>query len=96
MIKAGVNSKCAFAFRLTLSCIITFTGVAYPFFKWYADSKFSGKELLWNPSQDAYILHVISAAGEWAACLCLPLYAMSFYTEFQVFSIQVCGIENNV
>ena len=75
---------------------MTFTGVVYPFFKVYSYSKFSGNESLWNPRDDAYILHVISAAGEWAACLCLVLYAMSFYTEFQMFSIQVCCVENNV
>ena len=96
VIKARVNSKCVFAFRFTLSCIITFTGIVYPFFKVYSNSKFSGNASLWNPSDDGYILHVISTSGEWVAYLSLVLYGMSFYTEFQMFSIQVCCVENNV
>ena len=96
VIKVGINSKCAFAFRLTLSCIMTFTGVGFPFFKWYSYTKFSGNVSLWNASDSGYILHVLNSAGEWVACLCLALYPVSLYKEFQTFSIEVCCVENNV
>ena len=83
-IKVGVNSKCVFAFRLAVSCIVTFTGVGYPFFK------YAGNEVEWNTSDDGYIVRVIGSAGEWVACLGLALYAVSFYREFQTFSIEIC------
>lgn len=95
VIKVGINSKCVFAFRLTLSCILTFTGIGYPFLKWNSYTKFSGNVSFWNPSDDGYILHVSSSVGEWIACLCLALYVVSFYKEFQTFSIEVSCVENN-
>ena len=90
-VKVSLNSKCMFVFRLAVSCTMTLTGIAYPFFKWYSDTKFSGDTAHWKPSDGGYALHVVNCAGEWVACLCLALYAASFYKEFQTFSIGVCG-----
>ena len=74
---------------------MTLTGIAYPFFKYYSDAKFTGDKAHWKPSDDGYALHVVNCTGEWVACLCLALYAASFYKEFQTFSIGVCGNGNN-
>ncbi|XP_078371426.1 DNA damage-regulated autophagy modulator protein 1-like [Oculina patagonica] len=95
VVKVGLNSKCMFVFRLAVSCTMTFTGVGYPFFKWFSDTMFSGNTAQWRPSDGGYTLHVINSAGEWVACLCLAIYAASFYKEFQTFSIEVCGVKNN-
>ncbi|KAJ7356177.1 autophagy modulator [Desmophyllum pertusum] len=84
-VKVGFNSKCVFTYRLVLSGIMTFTGVGYPFFKWFSYTKFNGSVEYWSPGDGGYILHVVNCAGEWVACLSLALYAVSFYKEFQNF-----------
>ena len=93
-VKVGLNSKCVFILRLAVSCTMSFTGVGYPFFKWYSDTKFSGNTATWKPKDGGYALHVVNCTGEWIACLCLALYAVSFYKEFQTFSIEVCGVRD--
>ena len=73
-----------------------FTGVAYPFFKWFSYSKFRGDSVAkWKVKDGGYILHVASSTGEWIACLSLAIYAASFYKEFQTFAIKVCYVEND-
>ena len=94
-VKVGFNSKCVFTYRLVLSGIMTFTGVGYPFFKWFSYTKFNGSVEYWSPGDGGYILHVVSSAGEWVVCLSLALYAVSFYKEFQTFSVEVCCVKNN-
>ena len=91
-----LNSKSMFVFRLAVSCIVTITGVAYPFFE---DRKFSSRmssieTAHWNPKQPGYAFHVISSVGEWIACLSLGIYVASYYKEFQTFSLEVSHVEN--
>ena len=96
-ITVGLNTKCMFVFRLAVCCIMTFTGVGYPFLKWFSYTKFTGDEGVehWKPKDGGYALHVIGNAGEWIACLSLAMYAVSFYKEFQKFSVEVCCVEND-
>ena len=76
---------------------MTFTGVGYPFLKWFSYTKFTGDEGVkhWKPKDGGYALHVTGNAGEWIACLSLAIYAVSFYKEFQKFSVEVCCVEND-
>ena len=75
---------------------MSFTGVAYPFFKWFSYSKFSGDRVAnWKLKDGGYILHMANCTGEWIACLSLAIYAASFYKEFQTFSVEVCYVEND-
>ena len=101
-VKVGLNTRCMFFFRLAISCILTFTGVGYPIFKWLSYTLFRGSNssisvAYWQPKDGGYTLHVFNCAGEWVACLCLAIYMASFYKEFQNFSIttEVCYIEND-
>ena len=95
----GLNTKCMFVFRLAVCCILTVTGILYPFFKWFSYTQFKGshsstKVANWKPKNGGYSLHVVNCAGEWIACLSLAIYASSFYKEFQSFSVEVSCIEN--
>ena len=71
-----------FLFRFVVSCIVTSTGVVYPFLKDFAYTKYSGRVQLtsvtaahWNPNEGGWAIQVASNAGEWMDCLCLAIYA---------------------
>ena len=83
-----------------MSCILTFSGVGYPFFKWFSytnfrDSESTTKVANWNPKNNGYALHVASCVVEWIACLSLAIYAASFYEEFHSLSVEVCYVKND-
>ncbi|XP_073254502.1 DNA damage-regulated autophagy modulator protein 1-like [Porites lutea] len=100
-IAVKLNSKSMFLFRLAVSCIVTITGVVYPFLKDFAYTKYSGRVQLnsvtaahWSPNEGGWAVQVASNAGEWIDCLSLAIYAASFYKEFQTFSLDVSYVEN--
>ena len=100
-IAVKLNSKSIFLFRLAVSCIVTITGVVYPFLKDFAYTKYSGRVQLnsvtaahWSPNEGGWAVQVSSNAGEWIDCLSLAIYAASFYKEFQTFSLDVSYVEN--
>ena len=100
-IAVKLNSKSMFLFRLAVSCIVTITGVVYPFLKDFAYTKYSGRVQLnsvtaahWSPNEGGWAVQVASNAGEWIDCLSLVIYAASFYKEFQTFSFDVSYVEN--
>ncbi|CAH3039323.1 unnamed protein product [Porites lobata] len=100
-IAVKLNSKSMFLFRLAVSCIVTITGVVYPFLKDFAYTKYSGRVQLnsitaahWSPNEGGWAIQVASNAGEWIDCLSLAIYAASFYKEFQTFSLDVSYVEN--
>ena len=95
----GLITKCIFVFRLAVSCVLTLSGMLYPFFKWYSNTLFKGshspiKVANWKPKHGGYSIHVIDSAEEWIACLSLAIYAVSFFKEFEAFSVEVCCVEN--
>ena len=61
----------------------------------FSGSDSFSKVASWNPKEDGYAVHVADSAGEWIACLSLAIYAVSFYKEFQTFSVEVCFVEND-
>ena len=100
-IAVKLNSKSMFLFRLAVSCIVTITGVVYPFLKDFAYTKYSGRVQLnsvtaahWSPNEGGWAVQVASNAGEWIDCLSLAIYAASFYKESQTFSLDVSYVEN--
>ena len=93
--KVGLHSKCVFIFRLVVSCMVTCTGITYPFFNWFSYTKFTGSSVeFWSADDGGFMLHVLNCAEEWIACLCLALYPASFYKEFQTFSVEICYVAN--
>ena len=89
--KMGLHSKWVFIFRLVVSCIITCSGIGYPFFKWFSKTRLQtgSSEAFWSPDDGGYALHLFSTIGEWVACLCLALFPASFYEEFKTFSLEI-------
>ena len=89
--KMGLHSKWVFIFRLVVSCIITCSGIGYPFFKWFSKTRLQtgSSEAFWSPDDGGYALHFFSTIGEWVACLCLALFPSSFYEEFKTFSLEI-------
>ena len=87
----GLHSKWVFIFRLVVSCIITCSGIGYPFFKWFSKTRLQtgSSEAFWSPDDGGYALHFFSTIGEWVACLCLALFPSSFYEEFKTFSLEI-------
>ena len=70
-IAVKLNSKSMFLFRLAVSCIVTITGVVYPFLKDFAYTKYSGRVQLnsvtaayWSPNEGGWAVQVSSNAGE--------------------------------
>lgn len=79
---SSIAKACMFLFRFAVSCIVTSTGVVYPFLKDFAYTKYSGRVQLtsvtaahWNPNEGGWAIQVASNAGEWMDCLCLAIYA---------------------
>ena len=95
VINTGLNSRCMFAVRLTLSFMITVTGGLYPVFKYKGNLVFEGNTAHWNPENAGFALHVASTAGEWILCFCLAAYMASFHREFQNFSVDVRYVLND-
>ena len=58
---------------------------------------FNGDEGMakWKPKDGGYTFHVINTAQEWITVLGLAMYAVSFYKEFQNFSVEVRCVEND-
>ena len=90
VINTGLNSRCIFAVRLTLSIVITVTGGLYPVL--YEENPMT---VHWNAEKAGFAIHVASTAGEWILCLCLAAYMASFHKEFQNFSVDVTYVCND-
>ena len=99
-VKVGLDTKYMFVFRLAVSCVLTLTGVGFPFLTWFSYTEFSDsnnsiKVATWKAEENGYSLHVINSAVEWIASLSFAIYAASFYKDFKTFSLEVYCVQRN-